>query len=321
MNRRECLRILALASAAGATAAWGDARRRRVGFLSMDSNEPTAEDRAELRRTLAEFGYVEGRDIEFVIRPTTNANIDEVARQLAAGGFDVLATVGTAATHALQRATSTIPIVTNVADPVASGFAKSLARPGGNITGISQAGTEAMAKQLEVLRQLVPGLSRLAICLRRTASALELARPMEREAQRANIATEIFQVADLAGYERAFKSLQGKRGRGAYVSAPSVPDFELGSVAQLAIRLHVPVVTSEIDFVKAGALASYEIFHRDGDRAQFAQIDRILRGAKPETLPFELPRDSRLALNRATAAALGISIPKDLLLRATAVYG
>jgi putative ABC transport system substrate-binding protein len=321
VNRRDCLRLLALASTAGATAAWGDRRRRRVGMLTMDPDGPTAEDRAQLRQILAEFGYVEGRDIEVVVRSCTNANMDEVARQLAAGGFDVLATVGTAATHALQRATTTIPIVTSVADPVASGFAKSLARPGGNITGLSQANSDAVVKQLEVLRQLVPGLSRIAICLRRTASAPEIARPLQREAQRLNIATELFQVIDLAGYEAAFKSLQGARARGAWVSVPSVSESEVGSLAQLAIRLRVPIVTSEMDFVKAGALASYEIYHRDGDRAQFALIDRVLHGANPATLPFELPRDSRLTLNRATAAALGISIPKDLLLRANAVYG
>jgi putative ABC transport system substrate-binding protein len=320
MNRRDCLRVLALASMAGATAARGDGRRRRVGFLSMDSNEPTAEEHAQTRRILAEFGYVEGRDIEFVIRPTTSANIDEVARQLAAGGFDVLATVGTAATHALQRATATIPIVTNVSDPVASGFATSLARPGGNITGLSQAGSEAMVKEFEVLRELLPGLSRLAICLRPTASSLEIARPLIREAQRANIATEVFQVLELPSFEAAFKSLQSARVRAAHLSGPR-SRAESAAVAQLAIRMRVPIVTQDMEFVEAGALVSYEIYHRDPDRAQFAQIDRILHGAKPATLPFELPRDSRLALNRATAAALGIAIPRDLLLRANYVFG
>jgi putative ABC transport system substrate-binding protein len=294
---------------------------RRLGIVVPGTR--SADDRPPHEiKALEKLGWIEGKNLKIEWRYTDSDDrvAEAVARELVDAHVDVIWTIGTPATRALQRATSTTPIVTYVSDPVASGFAKSLARPGGNITGIAWSVPENARKIIEALRELVPSARKLSMLrFRGYQESFEIAPLLGKAAADAGIAAELRQVGTIIELEEELKRLKGSLTGAAYVTNDLGTKFDPKALAEIAVRHRVALISDEYYIVEAGALMSYIFYHDDLRGADV--IDKLLRGANPATLPFELPSRSALSLNRRTAAVLGISIPGSLLLRADTVVG
>jgi putative tryptophan/tyrosine transport system substrate-binding protein len=322
-SRRRSLGALALLPlfAAGVPSTAAGAVPKRVGWLWPGGHEDVANFAASGSKVYAAHGWIEGKTIEFIWRFTEGdpARIPALARELVGARPDVLVTGGTACTRALQQLTRTIPICTYVDDPVRLGFAKSLARPGGNITGLSMGADEIAHKQIELLRATVPKLATLAIlgATMSMDSLREVADPIVVAAKAAGLATSLRAVTSLQTVETALRALQPAGHCAAYFWNILYPNP--GATLEVAIRLRVPAMVQESEFVSMGGLLCYTLRHEDDDRSSFAILDRLLRGADPATIPFELPTKSIFAINRRTAAAIGVTFPPDFLLRADEV--
>jgi putative ABC transport system substrate-binding protein len=234
----------------------------------------------------------------------------------------VIGTEGTACTRALQQATRTIPIFTGVGDPVGAGFAKSLARPGGNITGLSSGTREIAQKQIELLRVVVPKLSTLAIvgAHKSLAYLREITEPVTSAARGAGVSAELRQISSLQDIEGALRALPSA-GRGAVVFMGNLGNLDERSVMQVAIRLRVPAMVGGRESVEKGGLLTYTLVHENEARRTLELVDKLLRGADPAEIPFELPTKSSFVFNRRTAEAIGVKFPADFLLRADEVIG
>src|SRR5438105_7415390 len=281
---------------------------RRLGIFYFADGKPSSGEYfpgfREAMKELAKLGWVEGRDLIFESRyASAPEEIAGRAAELARSGVDAIFTEGTSQTRGVQHATKTIPIVTGVGDPVGSGFAKSLARPGGNITGVSFAMAEIPRKQLELLRAVVPALSRLTIFVNgEDPASPEFARPMQAAAQELGIAPELAPVLSLADIQSVFQAYRSASGR----AARFLFHFdEPKALAALAIRNKVPTMVLEANDVEAGGLISFNLVHENQAQRAAAQLDKVLRGMNPAEIPFELPTKSEFAINLKTASALG----------------
>jgi putative tryptophan/tyrosine transport system substrate-binding protein len=325
MNRR-CLLLLMLGSGALAVqpvrAAEQSPVRRRLGVVLYDRPESWDWLAPALRKALAELGWVEGTNlsVEWHFANGDSARLAELASQVARSGVDAILTRGTPTTRALQRATTTIPIVTGVGDPIGSGFAASYANPGSNITGLSWATTESHRKQIELLKSTVPGLARLIIVLKadRSQFAGEMTRSLDAAAREFGLVTRTVPVDSAADLQTTLR-----RERNAGFSAAFV--FGLGAsvapkeIADIALRNRLPTMFEYGFYVEAGGLMSYRLNWEDQTKSTAIQLDKLFRGIKPAQIPFELPTRSEFVINRATAKALGLAIPQTLLLRADQV--
>ena len=327
VSRRRSLAALAALPfiAAGVPGAAIAAGPKRLGILADGGRAETlANFAATDAKLLAALGWVEGKTLEIAWRfgEGGESRTLALAKELVDAHSDVLGTAGTALTRALQQATRTIPIFTTVGDPVGSGFAQSLARPGGNITGLSQGNREIAQKQVELLRAVVPKLSALAIvgAHKSLAYLREITEPMVMAAQAAGISAELRQISSLPDIEAVLRALPAS-GRGAVFFMGNLGDLDEGSVMQLAIRLRVPAMVGEGERVEKGGLLMYRLYHEDESRRTASLVDKLLRGANPALIPFELPTKSYFVINRRTAAAIGVKFPADFLLRADEVIG
>jgi putative ABC transport system substrate-binding protein len=235
---------------------------------------------------------------------------------------DVIVASLTPAVQAVQKATRSIPIVMAPAgDPVQQGFAASLARPGGNITGLT--GIELSAKRVELLRELVPGLKKIALLLNSADPSFAgvMTRGTEAGAKLLGIEVLVYPVKAADEFDRAFAAIARER-VGAVVIQPSLipPSGAMARAAELAIKHRIPAMTQQAGFPDQGGLISYGIDFRQQYRRAAAFVVRILqKGEKPETMPIEQATTFELIVNRKTADALGLAIPQSLLLRATRV--
>lgn len=249
--------------------------------------------------------------VRFDTRPGTS--LDGPAREIVAWRPDVILTQGTQATAAAQRATKTIPIVTSVADPVASGFAASLAKPGGNVTGLSQGIEEIAIKTIEVMRLLVPRVAGVAILHFDGPVSRQIAGHSAKAARDAGLVPVMVPVRDAGGMVRALRGLRATKVQAAYWSVgPGDPV----DIANEAIRNRMPLLTHEESRVEAGVLASLHSTSLDDGILSAQVIARIFGGADPADIPFQYPARFRLVINRRTASALGIALSPELLLRA-----
>lgn len=311
--------VLVPSLAPGADRALG---KRRLAVLLFDGPETWAWFPAELRTELGAFGWVEGSnlDIEWRYAQGDAALLRSHAVQLAAAAPDALLTRGTPATRALQQATRTIPILTGVGDPVGSGVAKSLANPGGNITGISWASHEQVQKQLELMRQMAPELRVLIVVapVDRAPFLSDMVRPVEAPARSRGLVTRTVLVNDPADLQRALRGdfRRGEVGALIFALGNRVDPKEL---ARIAMEARVPTMFEFRFYVDAGGLASYRFNWDNQTQRAAAQIDKVFRGEPPSRIPFELPTRSEFVLNRSTARSLGLSLPKSLLASADAV--
>ena len=294
-------------------------RVARVGYLTPSSVAARG-GMVELRRHLRDLGYVEGRDIRFEIRGANEdfERLPDLAADLVRSGVDLIVAVSPPAIRAAENATSTIPIVmVSGTDPVVGLFVASLAHPGGNVTGVTTYLPELAGKRLEVLRECVPGLRRVAVLanLRNPSSAAEA---RETEAAARTMALEI-QVADARlpeQYPDAFASMTRSGARAVFVTADPVLSSNRERIMQLAASHRLPAMYEWPEIVEAGGLLSYGPTLAEINTRVAAYVDKILKGAKPADLPVERPTRFELAVNLKTAAALGITIPPAVVARA-----
>jgi putative ABC transport system substrate-binding protein len=310
--------LLALASSPLLTFAATQRPKKRLGILSVQDGQATKATFADVMTSLGERGYVEGNRLEIFLRFWANdgRSMNDLAHEVVAWRPDVILTEGTAATHVAKRATRSIPIVTNVADPVGAGFAASIAKPGGNITGYSQGLPEVAAKTIEVLRLMVPRLKRLAIFLYDAPVPKQIASYLENAAKEVGLEPVTTLCEDAQDAIRSLRLLPAKGVRAAYLFAFG----EVAQVAREAIRARIPLMSLSESWVEGGMLASLSAFDQVLYGPRMAtMIVQIFDGANPADMPFHYPQQFRFVLNRRTATALGIVVTPELLLRADRV--
>lgn len=325
-GRRSLLRALAAGAFTAIPVAGigAPARMRRVGVLCQDDGSWAKEVLPALWRELGALGFVEGRDfvVQVCAAEEQKVSVPDCAATLVRAKPDLIFTQNTPNTRALQQATSTIPIVTGVADPVGNGFAASLARPGSNITGVAYGDEQGNEKLVGLARLLIPRSTGAVLVSAAINEAM--LRPymtgMQSVVRKSGATCRIVFLGSMQAAEREFRSM---RGRGEQLAFAYL-GWDFGTreeVAELAVRNDVALVSGWSEWVRVGALLSYSTTHRNEHRRAASQIASIFRGAKPATMPFELPDATEMVVNRTTAAKLGIRIPPEFLILATEVIG
>ena len=321
MRRREFIGLV------GGVAAWPIASRaeqsermRRIGWLvGFAEQDPEAQSRTTVMvRALGDLGWIVGRNLHIDYRYMIGGSqrFDVQAAELVTLAPDVLLANSTPATRALQQATNTIPIVfSQVLDPVASGLVTNLARPNGNVTGFTNFEVSMGSKWLELLKEVSPRITRVALIFNRHTSVLFAGMVRSIEASAASLAIDITTrgVGDATELEPAIVAAAGAPGTELIV----FPDIFTGAyheqIVALAGRYKVPAIYAYRYFAAGGGLMSYGINTPDVFRRMAGYVDRILKGAKPSDLPVEAPNKFELVINLRTAKALGLEIPPKLL--------
>jgi len=276
---------------------------------------------ARFRQRLAELGYVEGKtivlDMRYADRDTQRLNA--LARELVASGVDIIVAPAVAASVAARQATSTIPIIMlHAGNPIGAGLIVSLARPGGNVTGTSN--ILMGGKQVQLLREIVPRLSKLAVLVNPTnAGAPAALAELVDTARSFGISVVIAQVSDLNHFPSAFDKIRNARPNGLFVMTEPMIGGQRPQILEFAAEVRLPVSSDNEYMTRAGGLISYGPDYADHYAMAAEYVDKILRGAKPADLPVQQPRKFELVINLKTAKALGLSIPQSLLLRADEV--
>ena len=300
----------------------------RIGWLLTGSLE-SPETQAILdafRQGARERGYVDGQNIVIEFRPAEGKieRFPALAADLVRLKVDLIVAGSTAAARAAQRATATMPILApTMGDPVGDGFVASLARPGGNITGLTFLGPELAPKRLELLKEALPKVSRVVGLWHPGAlsegTAKDMLRQTEAAARNLGVRLQLEAVQGPDDLDRAFSTLARKRAN-AFLMFPSAMFFnERRRVVGLAERHRLPSVYVSKEFAELGGLVSYGASIPDLFRRAASYVDRIVKGAKPADLPIEQPTKFELVINLKTAKALGLAIPQSLLLRADTV--
>jgi putative tryptophan/tyrosine transport system substrate-binding protein len=275
------------------------------------------------RGGLRDLGYVEGQTVLIDARwaEGREQRLADEAAELVRLKVAVIVTPGTPATMAARAATSTIPVVmTNVGDPVGSGIVASLARPGGNVTGLSLLDAELDGKRIELLKEAVPHLSRLAILWSANDPGMTLAfGRVETAAKALGFALQNLAVREPAEFPRAFEAAGAGRAEALFVTAQPFTNQHRAQILDLVAKHRLPTIYTLRSFVDAGGLMSYGPSQADQYRRAATYVDRILKGARPADLPVEQPTKFELAINLRTARALGLTIPAGLLQRADQV--
>jgi putative tryptophan/tyrosine transport system substrate-binding protein len=322
MRRREFIVLLS-----GAAASWSLAARAQpagklptIGFLGADASAFTPWTAAFVAR-LGELGWIEGKTIAIEYRWSQGRSerYAEIAAEFVGLKVDVIVTVGSAV-PIVRQATAVIPIVFAVGiDPVGSGLVASLAKPGGNVTGLSIQANELAGKRLEFARELVPQLHRLAIMFN-VGNAQPVLEMGETQAAARMLGLEVAPLV-IQRAEDIAPAFQGLKTRAdaLYVAVDQLIVANRTSILTSALGARLPTIFSTSDFVKAGALMSYGPSYTERFRRAADYVDKILRGAKPGDLPVEQPTKFELVINLETAKALGIDVPSSLLARADEV--
>jgi putative ABC transport system substrate-binding protein len=294
---------------------------RRIGWLgvSSPSDRPSLFD--AFRQRLRELGWIEGRNIVIDFRYAEGRvdRLPDLAAELVRLKVDVIVSFGTQGVTAAKNATETIPIVMiAVRDPVGTGLIASLARPGGNVTGGSgSAGLEIFAKQLELLKETVPKVGRVAILSNPANAYHELAiRELKIAARPLGLELQLLEARGPNEFDGAFAAMAKERAGALLVLSDVMLNSHRARVADLVARSRLPAMYGVRESVEAGGLMSYGPSFLDLFRRAATYVDKILKGAKPAELPVELPTEFELVINMKTAKALGLTIPQSLLLRA-----
>lgn len=317
-RRRVLISIAALLSAPRFAQAQ-DRRQVRLGFISSSTTSVSSPLIIALRDGLKDLGYIEGKNLTIEFKfAQSRGQLPAMAEDLVKQRVDVILAGGAEGIVAAQKATKTIPIVmTNSGDAVRAGFAASLARPGGNITGLTQISPELAGKRLEIAKQMLPGLNRIAvfwhplhpstpIIFKETAAA----------AQKLGLQVVAIELKDPKEFEAAFASL-GKERVGAIVVIRDPFMVRNRTVlAESAIKLRLPTIHETSDFVQAGGLMYYGPDFADLFRRSASYVEKLIKGAKAAELPIEQPTKFELGLNLKTAAAINLKIPSSLQTRA-----
>jgi putative ABC transport system substrate-binding protein len=296
----------------------------RIGYLSAQSSSAETAHLDAFRQALRDLGYVEGQNVGIEYR-FAEGRLDRLAgfaAELVRFNVDVIVTGGSPGTRAALQATRTVPLVmTVVGDPIDAGFVTSLARPGGNVTGLTQMSPQLSGKRLELLREALPNVSRVAVLVdAEIHRTLQFFAPLQQTQVAANTLGLRLQSLEVRGpnpdWDGAFRAATSQ-GAGALMTLPG-PMIELHSkhVVDLAAKHRLPAIYPTSEFVEAGGLMSYGPDRVDLKRRAAIYVDRLLKGAKPAELPVEQPTKFDLVINLQTTKALGLTIPQSLLLRA-----
>jgi putative ABC transport system substrate-binding protein len=294
----------------------------RIGYLGVTSPSAVAARTEAFRQGLRELGYVEGKNIVIEWRYAEGKpdRLSELAAELVRLKVDVIVTGGPQATRPAKETTVTIPIVMAFDnDPVGSGFVASLARPGGNITGLSTLAPEISGKQLELLKEIVPKLSRVTVFGNATMSGnAQALREVKVAAEALGVHLQYLEVQAPKDIETAFRA--ASKGRADAVLALTNPVLGYrAQVADLAIKSRVPTMYQASEYVEAGGLMTYGASITDLFRRAATYVDKILKGAKPADIPVEQPTKFELIINLKTAKQIGLTIPPNVLARADRV--
>jgi putative ABC transport system substrate-binding protein len=323
MDRRDTvLALLALGAAPLAAEAQQAAKVARIGYLSPNlAASPHLHE--AFRQGLRDLGYVEGRNVVIEYRDAEGKveRLPALAAELVALKVDVIVTEGgTLGPRVAMRTTTTIPVVFVAGDPVGSGVVASLARPGGNLTGLSSLGPELVGKCLELLKQALPGVDRVAVLRQPTALGEHVAREMLKSAEVAaralGLQPQFIEVGGPDEIARAFSNMTGARVGAVALLPANMFLREHRRIVELAARNRLPAIYTSREFVDAGGLMSYGASQPDLFRRAATYVDRILKGAKPGDLPVEQPTKFELVINLKTAKALGLTIPQSVLAHA-----
>ena len=299
---------------------------RRIGFLGARSRSTALNPDPYLDALmdgLRKLGYVEGKNlvIEWRFAEGNYDRLPALAAELVKLKPELIVSHTTPGTQALQKATSTIPIVvTSVSDPVAGGFAKSLARPGGNITGMSIMTVDVSEKLFQLLKLMLPKLFRVAVLVNPgTAFHPTVVKNIQAAAQTVGVQVVSVQAGTLGEVESGYQKMAREGVNAVIVPADSFYFQNRREIAEISNRHRVPSMFTGREVVEVGGMISYGTNIADSYRRAATYIDKILKGAKPADLPIEQATTFHLAINRKTARALGIRIPQELLLRADEV--
>ena len=288
----------------------------RVGFLGYFTNNPIRFE--AFLQGMRELGYVDGKTV--VIERRSGDRLAQRAAELVRLKVDVIVTGGSAGTQAAKDATSTIPIVmAQDNDPIGSGFVASLARPGGNITGLSALSAEMNGKRVELLKEIVPKLSILAIFGDSTVPGnLQALKDTERAATAVGVQLQYQNIQNPHDVEKVFR-VGSKSVDAVLFLNNAILLRQRAQIAELAAKSRLPAIYDASDFVEAGGLMSYGRDARDLFKRAALYVDKILKGAKPADLPVQQPTKFELVINLKTAKQIGITIPPNLLARADRV--
>jgi len=295
----------------------------RIGYLAGASHAAIAFRLEAFRQGLRELGYLEGKNIGIEYRYSEGnfRRQKELAFELARANVDVIVTSGPASTRAAKEATATIPIImTFDSDPVGSGSVASLARPGGNITGLSTLAPEISGKQLELLKEIVPKLSRVAVIgSSANPGNAQVLKGVEAAAQVFSVKLQYLDILDPKELETVFRAALNERVDAVVALAGTVIIAQRAQIAELAIKSRLPAIYERREYVEAGGLMSYGVSITDLDRRAATYVDKILKGAKPADLPVEQPKKFEFIINLKAAKQIGLTIPPNVLARADKV--
>jgi ABC-type uncharacterized transport system substrate-binding protein len=322
MKRREVITLL------GGAAAWPVAARAQqagklptIGFLGVGSPSTQFSWFTAFNHRLREVGWTDGRSVAIVPRwaEGRNERFAEIAAEFVALKVNVIVTGG-GAVPALMQATSTVPIVFSLAnDPVGSGYVRSLARPGGNVTGLSGQSTDLIGKRLELLREIMPALRRLAIIGDSSNRSVRLeVDEVQRTARTLGIEITAFEIGGAEDIAPTFEKLKGKT-EALYLTTTPLLTTNRNRLNMLALGARLPTMYGNRDAVEVGGLMSYGPDIPDLWRRSADYVDKILRGAKPADIPVEQPTRFNLAVNLTTAKMLGLDVPSTVVARADEV--
>jgi putative ABC transport system substrate-binding protein len=316
MRRRDFMTLVGAAVAwpLSARAQQAGERMRRIGVLAVSGLEPLG----PFREALGHLGYVEGKNIQIEVRSGQgqDTRLPELAAELARSRVDVIVAVQTPAAHAAKNATRDIPIVVMAGDPIATGLISNLARPDGNLTGLSATAAEAAAKSLELIAEIKPGARRVGVLGNADDPFMK---PFFEQIQRGapGVHLEVHQIIVRSSDELdgAFAAIARERAD-AVVIQGSLP---IKLTVDLALKYQLPSLSTQKSAVLAGILMSYNASFAERGRMIANYVDQILKGAKPADLPVQQPTRYELAINLKTARTLGLEIPPAVLARADEV--
>jgi len=298
----------------------------RIGYLSSQDSAGEAARAEAIRRALREFGYIEGQNIvtEYRYAAGKRDRFPELAADLVRLKVDIIVVGGgNRIIPAAKDATKTIPIVMTGAglDPVEAGFVESLARPGGNVTGLTNLGMELGGKRLELLKETVAKLARVAVLYDRAnpSSVLSVKEGLPVAARALGLTVRSWDVRDAGGFERVFTALNKDRPDGLYVLGGELLIANEKQTIDFALKSRLPSVYGYKEAVDAGGLMSYGADLAESYKRVAYFVDRILKGAKPADLPVEQPTKFEFVINLKTAKQIGVTIPPDVLARATKI--
>jgi putative ABC transport system substrate-binding protein len=324
VNRKSifCLLITALLPAVFSVEAQQPAKASRIGFIMADASgsDPRVD---AFRQGLRELGYVEGKNIgvEYRFAEGKEDRLLKLVAELVSLNVEIIVTDGTAVTRAVKNATKTIPVVmASDGDPVGNLFVASLARPGGNITGLTNLLAGLSGKRLEILKDAIPGMSRFGIIWNpENPSSITGFKETQVTAQSLGVQLQSLEVRGPNDFESAFQAAKKGQAGALTVVSDSVMFAYRTRLLELAAKQRLPTMHTQSLWVQDGGMISYGTYFPDLYRRAATYVDKILKGAKPADLPVEQPRKFELVINLKTAKQIGLTIPPNVLARADKV--